>query len=242
MRILFTGAGGYLGRGMTPPLAAHHELRLMDIVPFDPVTEGEVMVGDVADLETCRRAVSGVDALVIAHMASRQAGAYETPVTPFDANVKGTANLLFAAQQEGIERAVLVSSLGAVLGNELDYYPRDAPLAGKDIYSLTKACQEVVAEHWHRVHGMRIAVLRPNWVMDADTMVSKYGDQITTWTTGLIDRRDIGEAARLALELDDLGFEIFYVAGPAEAASDVDVAYTRRRLGWQPQFDFSDLK
>ena len=89
MKVLVTGACGFLGRGLIEPFAGRHELRLMDVVDWQ--TPHEKVVGDVADLETCRRAVQGCQAVVIAHMASRQAGAYETPVLPFDANVKGTA-------------------------------------------------------------------------------------------------------------------------------------------------------
>jgi hypothetical protein len=51
--------------------------------------------------------VKGCQAVVIAHMASRQAGSYQTPTVPFDANVKGTANLFFAGglrQSPGLEQ------------------------------------------------------------------------------------------------------------------------------------------
>jgi len=59
--------------------------------------------------------------------------------------------------------------------------------------------------------------------------------------TAPVDRRDIGEAARLALELDGLGFEVFYVLGTPEALERADVAYTRDRLGWRPTHDFAGL-
>ena len=74
------------------------------------------MVGDVADLEACRTATRGVDALVIAHMATRQTGSYDTPAAAFDVNVKGTANVLFAAVENGVKRAILISSCGVVNG------------------------------------------------------------------------------------------------------------------------------
>lgn len=239
MKILVTGAAGYLGRAMIEPFEGRHELRLMDVKPWQ--SRHEVFAGDVADLDACRRAADGVNALVIAHMASRQAGAYETPTLPFDANVKGTANLFFAAVEHGIRRVVLISSTGAVAGHEGRFLSRDLPVRSKGLYGLTKACQEVIAEQFQREHDMEVAVLRPAWIIDADTMVTKYGDRLQYFDEGMIDRRDLGEAARLACELPDLKFEIFYVHATAESPARCDVSYTHRRLGWKPKHDFSWL-
>jgi len=239
MKILITGAGGYLGRGLVESFAGH-TLRLLDVVPF--ATPQELFIGDVADLATVRQAVAGMDGLLIAHMASRQAGAYQTPEVAFDVNVKGTANLFFAAAEQGIRRIVLISSFGATLGYPQDRFKmRDLPPRGADLYSLTKCCQEVIAEQYHRTHGLHLAVFRPNYVMNADTMRNKYGEELTVRLEGLIDPRDIGEAARLAFTLPVLAYEVFYISGTAESDQVCDVASTRERLGWAPRHDFNGL-
>jgi nucleoside-diphosphate-sugar epimerase len=240
MKILLTGAAGFLGRAMVPVLAKGHQLRLADLHPFD--SEHETITGNVASLASARAMVTGMDAVVLGHMASRQAGAYETPELPFDGNVKGTANLFFAAVEEGIKRVVLISSTGAVSGNDDHLFrSRDLPLRGTDMYSLTKALQEEVAEHYHRVHGLEVAILRPSWVVDADNLSTKYGTQVPEFSSGLIDRRDVCEAARLSCELPDLTYEVFYISGPQEACATMDVAYTIRRLGWAPRYRFETM-
>jgi len=241
LKILVTGAAGYLGRGLVKPFLGKHELRLMDVVDWE--APAEKMIGSVADLEVCRRGMQGMDAVVIAHMATRQTGSYETPVLPFDINVKGTANLLFAAMEQKVERICLISSAAAVGGYPPETFrTRDMPLqSGKDMYSLSKTCQELLTEHYHRHFGMRIAVQRVGWIVDADTCVTKYGEKLPHYNSGMVDPRDMGEAARLALELPDLGYEIFYVAGSPGSEKCYDLTYAEQRLKWKPKFDFSNL-
>jgi nucleoside-diphosphate-sugar epimerase len=203
------------------------------------------VVGTVADLETVRRAVQGMEALVIAHMASRQAGSYETPVAPFDINVKGTANLFFAAAEAGIRRVVLVSSTGVVAQHKGEddrrFMCRDLPLGSHGIYGLTKVCQEVIAEHYHRTEGFQVACLRVGYIVDGAASVDKYGRPIGERNYQISDHRDIGEVARLAMELADLDWEVFYVMSTDESMTWVDTAYTRERLGWRPKYDFKWL-
>ena len=96
-KILITGAAGYLGRGMIIPFKDDYDLRLMDIAPISNDTY-ETMTGDVTDLEQVRKAVAGVDAVIIAHMVawSRDGTWRREPPLHFDVNVKGAANLYFA--------------------------------------------------------------------------------------------------------------------------------------------------
>lgn len=240
MNIVLTGANGFLGRAVVPVLGKEHTLRLVDVVPFE--SPHEVMVADVAELDAARRMVEGMDAVVLCHMASRQAGAYDTPELPFDVNVKGTAHVLSAAVAEGVQRVVLVSSVAAVNGHPEDRYrSRDLPPRGNDLYSLTKALQEQIVGHYHRLHEVPTAVLRPAWVVDADNLKTKYETDVSHFDTGLIDRRDIGEAIRLCCELPDLDHEVLYLAGPGEADEEMDVPYTRRRLDWEPTYRFTEL-
>ena len=243
MKILVTGAGGYLGQGLVLPFAGRHSLRLLDLKPF-AASPHEQFVGDVADLDTARRAVAGMDAILVAHMASRQAGAYDTPPLAFDANVKGTANLFFAGVEQGIRKFCVISStsvLAGYAGEKKVFGTRDAIPKGNDLYSLTKVCQEVIAEQFQRLHQLSVSILRVGWVMDADTRIDKYGQRRTDYCIGFTDRRDIGEAARLALERAAVGYEVFYVEGTPESAERYDIDYTRRCLGWEPKFNFKEL-
>lgn len=242
MKILVTGAAGFLGRKLIIPFEEHgYELRLMDIREFD--SPHEVIVGDVADLATVRKAVDGVDGIVIAHMAPRSPNAYATTELSLDINVKGTAHLFFAASEAGIKRLVVMSSTGAILGHDVDVWTHDLPPKSRGIYGLTKACQELIAEQFARQFDMQVAALRLGYLLDADLNEDKYGRKVSELNPPHIDLRDIGEVARLCLECPDLGYyEVFHVMGTELSLDEWDTRHTRERLGWQPKYDFSWMR
>ncbi len=239
MRILLSGGNGFLSRGMVVPLAAAgHQLRLLDVRPFE--TEHECMVGDVARLEDAQRAVEGMDGIIVAHMAPRSPDAYATPELCFDINVKGTTNLLFAAEQAGIRRAVVISSGASIQG----YKDQDHSLPGnrpKGLYGLTKSCQELIAEFYATHHGFQCCALRIGYVLDGEKMLDKYGRSVGERNFQDCDRRDVGEVARLCLERDDLGYQVFHVLSTRESMDLWDVRHTCETLGWEPRYDFDKL-
>jgi nucleoside-diphosphate-sugar epimerase len=240
MRVLVTGAAGFLGQGLIVPFEKHgHSLRLMDFRPF--TSKHEVVVGSVADLEAVRAAVRGVDAIVIAHMA-KNPDAYVDPTVPFDVNVKGTANLFFAAHEAGVRKLVLISSTSAADGHDVPIHHHGLPPKGRGgLYSICKVCQEMIAEQFSRDYGMAVAALRVGCIVDGETNSDKYGRSFPCRPTLLADRRDIGDVARVCLERDDITYEVFNVMSTPESLSDWDVAFTCQRLGWKPTYDFNWL-
>lgn len=240
MKILITGAGGYLGRHMIEPFErAGHELRLMDVRSWD--SPHEVVEGTVEDLDTVRAALEGCDAMVLAHMAPRKPDSYAAPPMSFAINVTGAANCFHAAVEHGIGKAVLISSVGAV-GGHSPPMRRSDPLQPKDLYGLTKQLQETLGEYYHRQHGMAVAALRPAYVIDGASMTDKYGRRCEDFTVHFSDCRDIGSCALACLERDDLGFEAMFCLSTPEAREQFDVAYTCERLDWEPEHDFTWLK
>jgi nucleoside-diphosphate-sugar epimerase len=134
--------------------------------------------------------------------------------------VKGTANLLFAAVAAGIPRVSLISSIGVVhhWQQEGAFLHSNLPLRGDGIYSHTKICQEVIARQMHYEHGIGVAAIRQAYITDMDSCRDKYGRQATSCNWQFVDRRDIGEIARKALLLPDLGFEVFWALSYAHGS------------------------
>jgi len=203
----------------------------------------DFIAGSVADLPTLERAFEGVGGLVIAHMAPQKPGNYATPELPFDVNVKGTALLLHQAVQKGIRRIVLISTSGVVNAAHAggQYLSRDLPFSSKGIYGLTKTLQEVTALFYHQEYGLEIAVLRPSYICCGDSLQDKYGVRRPSVNWQFIDPRDIGKAASCALSVENLGYEVFYLMAGPGAEQKADVAYTESRLGWQPDFRFTEF-
>jgi len=207
----------------------------------------DFIAGSVADLATLERAFEGVDGLVIAHMAPNKPGVYDTPELAFDVNVKGTANLFHMAAQKGIRRVVLISSAGSVAasvqgGKGNGYYSRDLPLfPPKHMYGLSKMLQEVTARFYHQHYGMEVAVLRPFLICSGDTLEDKYGNRRPSVNWQFIDAGDIGKAACAAFTVENLGYEVFYLAAGPDAQQHADVAYTESFLGWQPDHRFTEF-
>ena len=238
MRVLLTGATGYAGRGIASVLAREHLVRGLDIRAAEMACQ-ELVIGDLADLEVCRRALAGMEAMVLCHMAPNPAG-YETPVLAMDVNVKGTANLYHSAVESGLRRAVLISSVGVL---PLQPGARAAPGEGpynfaRSLYGLTKILQEGIARYYHDMHGMATAVLRPSWVVYDGDYVTKYGDRLEAYHPELIDPRDIGAAALAALALPDLALEAFQLG---QDDSGLELTAARERLCWRPQHRFTGL-
>ncbi|MGD0088590.1 MAG: NAD(P)-dependent oxidoreductase [Planctomycetota bacterium] len=238
MKILIVGAAGFVGRGILVSFTEHgHALRLLDVAPF--ASRHEVLIGDVTDYACVEKAVTGMDGIVIAHMAPRgiKDVNYATPEMAFNINVKGTANLFHAVVQQGVKKVVVISSGCVVQGNHnTSIYAQDLPLrAPGGYYGLSKICQEVIAEQFSREHDLQVACLRPWSVLDGEKNVDKYGQTIKARTAADTDRRDIGEVACLCLESETLRYEVFHVASTREALEKYNVKHTCQTLGWKPE-------
>ena len=237
MNVLLTGAAGYAGRGIAATLASAHRVRSLDI--REAPAAAESLVGDIADLDVCRAALAGMDAVVLCHMAPNPTG-YATPTLAIDVNVKGTANLYHLGVKLGITRFVLISSTGvlrkALLATAM---PGEGPYNfAHGLYVLTKIMQEDLARFYFEAHGVRTTILRPAWIVYDEDFTTKYGQKLDFYDGGLIDPRDIGVAVGSALALADPTLEAIDIG---QDDSNLDLAAARARLAWRPQHRFAGL-
>lgn len=130
-RVLITGGAGFIGSHLADRLLADgHEVRVLDNLspqvhgdllntavtpararPTYLAPDVELMVGDVRDPHTCRRALLGVN--VVFHLAARVGvGQSMYEIAEYtDVNNLGTAQLCEAISQQPVERLIVASSM-----------------------------------------------------------------------------------------------------------------------------------
>lgn len=141
MKVLVTGATGFIGRHLTQSLAsAGHEVRCLvrstSEVGVLPAGGVELCEGDVRSAESLDKAVTGMDAVY--HLAGIRG---ETAASLDDyraVNVQGTANLLEAGARAGLSQFIYVSTIGVLGWPKTLPANEDTPCRPKGKYHLTK--------------------------------------------------------------------------------------------------------
>jgi dTDP-4-dehydrorhamnose reductase len=224
--VTVTGAAGRIGHAIASLLPAHWDVRGTDLKAGERV--GAL---DVRDLEACRRAFTGVDAVI--HLAAVPDPAASWQLL-LPTNVIGAYNVAQAAADRGVRRLVLASSLHSVSGAPDGTQSRsdDQPRPG-NLYGATKAWAEalgawIAATTTTSVVALRIgyfAELRP----DMRTVVAR---EASAW----LSPRDAAELVRAAVEAEFTGF--FVANGiSANRYRAADLEATMRQLGYRPVDD-----
>jgi nucleoside-diphosphate-sugar epimerase len=165
--IVITGATGFLGGAMARALSARGQVVRALVRKDSDGTSLDAMgiervVGDVLATTTLARAFEGASAVI--HCAGKlgRAGAVEDEYRRV--HVEGTKNVLEAARAAQVPRVVHVSSpglLGPITGADAD---EDAPAQPTNVYERAKAGAERAVREFEAVHGLRVVIVRPEFV------------------------------------------------------------------------------
>jgi dTDP-glucose 4,6-dehydratase len=174
MRVLVTGADGFIGSHLTEALVrAGYDVRAfvlynsfnswgwLDQAPKDIRDHLDVFSGDIRDPHGVRQAMLGCDAVL--HLAALIAipYSYHSPDTYVDTNVKGTLNVMQAARELGVKR-VIHTSTSEVYGTAR-FVPmtEEHPLQGQSPYSATKIGADQLAFSFYSSFGLPVVTARP---------------------------------------------------------------------------------
>ena len=163
MRVLVTGAHGFVGSHLTEKLVAEGASVRALVSPWGKLnnlhrvqSQLDLVRADLTEPERLRGVCQDID--LVYHAAARVAD--YGPARPFfETNVRGTENVWREAERAGVRRGVLVSSVAVHRYTGFrDADPRALPLDG-DLNAYARS--KVEAEELVRSSGLETVVVRP---------------------------------------------------------------------------------
>ncbi|MCA1644246.1 MAG: NAD(P)-dependent oxidoreductase [Chloroflexi bacterium] len=244
MKVLLVGGAGLVGTFITPYLAQHHSLRVLDLHP--PGHDVEYVAGSMTNPDDLRRGLDGVDAFINMVMKSPQGGSSTDQTLAqilenYEVNTLGLHLLLWTAQRMGITRGVHTSSM-SVHYRERTWYPAEevVPLDSPSVYGLTKGLGERICAYFARWFAMNLIALRitgprtrAQFLAERRREPGPSAEHRLYWT----DEEDLARAYLAALQAVQVGhgrFDAIFIAGD-EAEAEHNLSKARRVLDWAPR-------
>ena len=157
MKVLVTGATGFVGRH----LVAHLEAQGDDVISTDRASGGP----DITNAQAVHQYMVHNEPEIIYHLAGQSDvhRSWGNPVESYRANVEGVANVLAAARGAGVRRVVAVLSADAYGRVEPEDLPidEDTPFLPLSPYAASKAAAEYVCIQANLGTGLDVVRARP---------------------------------------------------------------------------------
>ncbi len=236
MRVLITGATGFLGRYVVAEAVRRgHEVTAL-VRPSrelaDDYFPDEVAVarGDVRNAACLPAALQNIEAVI--HLAACVVGDDDSQ---FASTVVGTENLLDAMVQEKVTRLVHCSTFSVYdwqqPGTQLDEQSALEPdLYARDGYAISKTWQERLVRRTADQHDWQLTVLRPGFIWGAgNEMIAGIGQSVGNWHIV------IGRQRSLPLSYVENCADCFLAAleSPAAVGETFNVLDTELVTAWQ---------
>lgn len=163
MKILITGANGFVGRNLVETLKPMHDLRLaqrrVEAQPWETV---KLDLSEPCDFSS---ALSGVDVVIHTAAVVHQMESSKAPsaTTYYSVNTMATEQLAVAARNSGVKHFVFLSSI-KVYGegsSEGKIFTRDDALAPRSDYARSKSRAEAALLSLSQEGDMVVSIVRP---------------------------------------------------------------------------------
>jgi dTDP-glucose 4,6-dehydratase len=165
MKLLVTGAAGFIGSTYVRLVSGEHEVRVLDKLTYagrrENLPEGaDLVVGAIEDPKVVREAMEGCDAVVNFAAESHVDRSIEDQDAFARTHVIGTGTLLDAARELGVGRYLQVSTDEVYGSIESGSFTETSPLDPSSPYSATKAAGDLlVSAHFH-TYGTEAVICR----------------------------------------------------------------------------------
>jgi len=172
-RVLVTGATGMIGSWVVKELLARSAHVVALVLDADPrsefarsgdVNRVSVVDGDLGNFAVLERAIKLHETDTVIHLGAQTivGAARRFPLATFEANIRGTYNVLEACRLHRglVERIVLSSSDKAYGAQATLPYTEDMPLAGQHPYEVSKSCTDLLGQAYHHTYHLPVAITR----------------------------------------------------------------------------------
>ncbi|MFA7230667.1 MAG: SDR family oxidoreductase [Victivallaceae bacterium] len=169
-RILITGGAGFIGSNLIETLLTQNN----EVVCLDNFSTGKIeniagflndrnfklIEGDIREITACQSACDGIDYVLHQAALGSVPRSIKDPITSTEVNVMGFLNMLTAARDANVKRFVYAAS-SSTYGDSKNL-PKVEDIIGKPLspYAITKYVNELYAENFSRLYGIKTIGLR----------------------------------------------------------------------------------
>jgi CDP-glucose 4,6-dehydratase len=172
-RVFVTGATGMIGSWLVKELlklGAHVVALVLDAEPQSELYRSRdidkisVVNGPLEDFLTLNRAITVHEVDTIFHLGAQTivGAAHRFPLATFEANIRGTYNLLETCRlHRDLVQCVVVASSDKAYGEQDQLpYTEDMPLLGRYPYEVSKSCCDLLSQSYCTAYGLPVAITR----------------------------------------------------------------------------------
>ena len=164
LNFLVTGGAGFIGSNLVEYLLRHSaaKVRVLDnfatgfksnLSEFLSHPNFELMEGDIRDLETCKKAMDGID--YVSHQAALGSvpRSIDDPITSNQVNVSGFLNMLVAQNDSSTVKRLVYAASSSTYGDSKSL-PKEEGVIGKPLspYAVTKLVNELYADVFYKTY------------------------------------------------------------------------------------------
>lgn len=172
-RTFVTGATGMVGAWLVKELLAQEAYVVALVRDADPQSElfrskaikkVTVVNGALENLWDLERAINEHEVDTVFHLGAQTivGTARRFPFQTFEANVRGTYNLLEACRlHQSFVKRVVVASSDKAYGDQIHLpYTEETTLQGRYPYDVSKSCSDLIAQSYFHTYALPVAIAR----------------------------------------------------------------------------------